>query len=249
MKDRVAIVTGAARGIGATIAGRLAEAGATVVIGDVLDDRGLAVADSIGKQAAYKHLDVSSGESWQAFVDDAVHTFGPPSVLVNNAAVVIRGSLTEMSEHDFRKVIEVDLVGSWLGIKHVAPVMGERGGGSIVNIGSIAGVGGHIGTGAYAPAKAGVLGLTKTAAMELGPSRIRVNTVLPGWTDTEIQGDNQGSRRDPAMWADQAVPRIGQPDDVADMVLFLASDASSYCTGTEFRVDGGASLGYRQPHK
>jgi 3alpha(or 20beta)-hydroxysteroid dehydrogenase len=245
LDGKVAVISGGARGQGAEEARRFVDEGASVVVGDLLHDEGRALAEELGEAARYVPLDVTDEGSWREALALALDVFGPPSVLVNNAGIVHFASMVDTSETDFRRVLDVNLVGVFLGMHVVAPAMIGGGGGSIVNISSSAGMTGFPLVGAYVASKWGVRGLTKTAALELGPSGVRVNSVHPGGIDTPLI-------RDPETTSDEVfepfartlpVPRIGTVDDVAALVVFLASDESSYCTGAEFVVDGGQTAG------
>ncbi len=244
LDGRVAIVTGAARGQGEAEARLFAAEGAKVVVTDVLDDEGAAVAAELGDAARYEHLDVSDEDAWQSVVEATTEAFGPPTVLVNNAGILSFGPIAKTDVDQFRKVLDVNLVGTLLGIKSVVRSMRSAGGGSIVNISSTGGLTGLPMLSSYVSSKWGVRGLTKTAALELGPHGIRVNSVHPGGIDTAMT-------RMPGMVDDEMsvyydrlpIRRIGTVDDVAALVCFLASDESSYSTGAEFVVDGGATAG------
>jgi len=243
----VALITGAARGQGAAEARALVAEGASVVLADVLDDEGRAVADELGRSARYVHLDVTDEQAWREALALTEETFGPPTVLVNNAGIVHFASVVDTEVADFRRVLEVNLVGVFLGMKTCAPAMERAGGGSIVNISSSAGLTGLPEVGAYVASKWGVRGLTKTAAMELGPKGIRVNSVHPGGIDTPMIRDPATTPLEvfEAYTSRLPIPRLGRTDDVVALVLFLASPDSSYCTGAEFVVDGGQTCGTR----
>lgn len=242
LKGKVAIVTGAARGMGAAEARRLAQDGACVVVADILDEEGKRTADQIGKSAIYVHLDVRSEAGWAGAVATAVSSFGRLDILVNNAGVQIVTPLMESSAEQFRQINEVNLIGPFLGIKAVVPKMIEAGAGSIINIASIAGLRGSPGMGFYAASKHGLLGFTKTVAAELGLLGIRVNAVCPGTINTTMLkevGDQAHVDLNKEMANVVPLRRVGQPEDMAGIVAFLASDDSSYCNGAEFVVDGG----------
>jgi 3alpha(or 20beta)-hydroxysteroid dehydrogenase len=241
----VALVSGAARGQGAAEARALVAEGASVVLGDVLDDEGEAVAAGLGERARYVHLDVTDESAWRTALACAEEAFGPPTVLVNNAGIVHFADIVDTSVEDFRRVLEVNLVGVFLGMKTVAPAMERAGGGAIVNISSSAGLTGLPGVGAYVASKWAVRGITKTAALELGPKGIRVNSVHPGGVDTPMIRDPATTPLEvfEAYTERLPIPRLGRTDDVVALVLFLASDDASYCTGAEFVVDGGQTCG------
>lgn len=242
LDGKVAIVTGGARGMGAEDARRLVAEGAKVVIGDVLDVEGQALAAELGAAAIFVHLDVSSEESWAAALEATHAAFGPVTVLVNNAGILAYGTVDVMPKADFERVLAVNLVGPMLGMKTVAADMKAAGGGSIVNISSAAGLVPMHALGAYASSKWGLRGLTKVAAMDLGRDGIRVNSIHPGGIDTPMAA---GSTAD--AFAGQAIPRIGDVKEIAAAVAFLASDEASYITGAELAVDGGMVLGAMAP--
>lgn len=241
----VALVSGAARGQGAAEARALVAEGASVVLGDVLDDEGEAVARELGERARYVHLDVTDEAAWRAALACCEEAFGSPTVLVNNAGIVHFGEIVDTSVDDFRRVLEVNLVGVFLGMKTVAPAIERAGGGAIVNISSSAGLTGLPGVGAYVASKWAVRGITKTAALELGPKGIRVNSVHPGGVDTPMIRDPATTPLEVFEAYTERLPiaRLGRTDDVVALVLFLASDDASYCTGAEFVVDGGQTCG------
>lgn len=242
LAGKVALITGAAQGQGAAAARAFVAEGAKVVIADVADDLGKALAVELGESAHFVHLDVSDEESWQAAVDEAVATFGPVSVLVNNAGVLQFAELTTMATADFERLFRVNMLGCFLGMRTVAPVMAEHGGGSIINSSSIEGLGGMPTLVAYTGTKFAVRGMTKAAAMELGPKGIRVNSVHPGMIDTGMIRHHVGGEEG-MKWAAKKVPlkRVGTPEDVAPLYVFLASDESAYSTGAEFVADGGVT--------
>ena len=239
LEGKTALITGGARGQGAAEARLFAEEGANVVLTDVLDEDGERTADAIG--ADYLHHDVTSEAEWASVVSRAVELHGGLDVLVNNAGIYGPSFLIECELDEFRRVIEVNQVGVFLGMREVAPAMIERGGGSIVNISSVAGMRAGASGFAYGASKWAVRGMTKSAAVTLGRHGIRVNSIHPGVIDTPMLGDTRMD--DPAVLQGlvERVPlgRIGQPEEVAKLALFLASDESSYSTGSEFVVDGG----------
>lgn len=248
LDGKVAIVTGGARGMGAATVRLFVEAGAKVAIADVLDDAGPALAGELGEAARYHRLDVTSEAAWAETVAAVEADFGPVDVLVNNAGVLLFRTLLETSLEEYRRVLDVNLVGEFLGIKAVAPGMVARGRGAIVNISSVDGMKGANGLGAYASSKWGVRGLTRVAAMELGHLGIRVNSVHPGGVDTAMT-NYDGTPRDAVNERFRHIPlqRIGGPEEVARATLFLASDEASYMAGSEVVVDGGMVAGTYYP--
>jgi 3alpha(or 20beta)-hydroxysteroid dehydrogenase len=241
LAGKVALITGAAQGQGAAAARAFVAEGAMVVIADIVDDAGKALADELGESAYYRHLDVTSEADWESAVGEAVETFGHVDVLVNNAGVLLFSELTKTSLEEYQRVIGVNQVGTFLGMRAVAGPMAERGSGSIVNSSSIEGLGGMPLLVAYTASKFAIRGMTKSAAMELGPKGIRVNSVHPGMIDTAMIRDLAGEEGLEYGGSKVALKRVGKPEDVAGVYVFLASDESGYCTGGEFVCDGGAT--------
>jgi 3alpha(or 20beta)-hydroxysteroid dehydrogenase len=244
LEGKIALITGAARGQGAAEARRFAAEGARVVLADVLVEQGEALADEIGSSARFVPLDVTDEDAWTSAVVSTEETYGPLTTVVNNAGILLFHQLVSTPVEDFRRVLEVNLVGTFLGIKASAPSIERAGGGSIVNISSIGGIMGLPAVSAYVSSKFGVTGLTKSAAIELGPRGIRVNSVHPGSVDTPMIRMEGLDDADYAPFYERLpIKRLGTVDDVTNMVTFLASDESTYVTGAEFVVDGGASCG------
>jgi 3alpha(or 20beta)-hydroxysteroid dehydrogenase len=239
LEGRVALISGSAQGQGEAEARLFVERGACVVVSDILEDRGRAVVESLdADRAMFTPLDVREGGSWKAAVDAVVARFGKLDVLVNNAAAFDElVPLAELDLEDFMHVVHVNQVGVLLGMQAVHGAMVAAGGGSIVNIASIGGLAGVPMMAPYTATKFAVRGLTRTAAAEWGTDNIRVNAVLPGSIATETALD-RGTRR-PGNPPKRALSRQGRVDEVAELVCFLASDRSSYCTGGDFLIDGG----------
>jgi 3alpha(or 20beta)-hydroxysteroid dehydrogenase len=246
LDGKVALITGGARGMGKSHARLFVAEGARVVIGDLLDDKGGAVAAQLGESARYVHHDVTSESDWAAAVAAAVDGFGRLDVLVNNAGVLRHATIADMSLADFRTVLDVNLVGCWLGVKAVIGAMTEAGGGSIVNVSSIEGIAGAAGLSAYSASKFAIRGITRSAAQELGQFGIRVNSVHPGgvMTAMALSAAQAFSHVDPmAFMKSMPIPRFAEPVEISRLVAFLASDEASYSTGAEFVADGGILSG------
>jgi 3alpha(or 20beta)-hydroxysteroid dehydrogenase len=239
------LITGGARGQGAAEARLFVAQGAQVMVTDVLTDLLTDVVADLGDAGRGMRHDVSSEEDWAAVVEATVSAFGGLDVLVNNAAVYHVRRIEDEPLADFNQLLAVNLAGPFLGIRSVIGPMRQGGGGSIINISSVAGLEGFDGHAAYGSAKWAVRGLTKIAAIELGPDRIRVNSVHPGAIDTPMIAPYV--RRDTDRGAAFPIHRVGAPDDVAQLVLFLASDESSYISGAEITVDGGMHAGRPTP--
>ncbi|MER6306022.1 SDR family NAD(P)-dependent oxidoreductase [Streptomyces sp. NPDC001739] len=246
LTGKVALVTGAARGMGEAEARLFVARGAQVVLTDLREDEGRAAAASLGSAARFVRHDVTDERSWEAAVAAAVDGFGRLDVLVNNAAIYTTSPIVEEDPARLEALLRVNLIGPFLGIRAVAEVMRAGGGGSIVNISSQAGLQGMWGHGGYGAAKWGLRGLTRTAALELGADGIRVNSVHPGAIATAMTA-HLGTKDHPGA----PLGRVGEPAEVARLVAFLASDDASYLSGAELAVDGGASAGRMPvfPHK
>lgn len=238
---RVALISGGARGMGADYVRALVAEGARVVFGDVLDDEGKALAAELGDAVRYVHLDVTEEGHWNEAVATAEEAFGPVGLLVNNAGVVVFGTVADMAPAEFRRVVDINLTGVYLGMHAAIPSLRRAGDGVIINISSTAGMMGYAGINAYVASKWGVRGLTKAAAMELAPDGIRVVSIHPGPVRTPMTaGLGDG------VITGQAIPRMGEPAEITKLMLFLAADAT-FSTGSEWIADGGALLGPLAP--
>jgi 3alpha(or 20beta)-hydroxysteroid dehydrogenase len=235
LAGKVAVVTGAARGLGAAYARALLHAGARVAITDMLEQEGRKLADELGSNAMFLPHDVTRAARWTEVVQSTEQRFGTVSVLVNNAGVVHQEPLETVSEANYRRVIDVNQVGVFLGMQSVLASMRRAGKGSIINISSVAGLTCFPGIIGYVASKWAVRGMTKAAAVELGPLGIRVNSVHPGFVETAM---NPIPADSPAVLS-QPLPRKALPEELGGLIVFLASDESSYCTGSEFVADGG----------
>lgn len=243
--DKVAIITGGARGMGAETARLFVREGAKVVIADMLAAEGEALAAEMGEAALFRKLDVTDEAQWQALAAEVEDRFGRIDALVNNAGVVAFVPIEEFTPELFDRVFSVNVKGTMLGMKHVGGVMKRRKTGAIVNISSIDGLRGANALMVYSASKWAVRGATKTAALELGPYGVRVNSVHPGGVDT-VMGNPQGLGAAEKNFGYERVPlqRIGEPAEVATASLFLCSDEASYISAAELSVDGGWSAGY-----
>lgn len=248
LTGRVAIVTGAAQGMGAATAELLIARGAQVLLGDVQADKVAATAAQLGEAAHPVHLDVADEEHWAGAVAEATERFGRVDALINNAGTLQFSSVDGLDTEATRRLLEINLLGPMLGAKHVAPLMRAAGRGVIVNVSSVDGLRGVGGLSAYTASKWGLRGLTKTQALELGPDGIRVCSVHPGGVDT-VLGNPLGRTSDELQAPYRPVPlrRIGEPGEIAEVTAFLISDAASYVSGAEIAVDGGWSAGTYYP--
>ena len=247
LDGKVALITGGARGMGKSHARHFVAEGSRVVIGDVLDDKGKELAAELGDDGCrFIHHDVTSESDWAAAVIAATEAFGTLNVLVNNAGILRNKKIADMTLAEFREVIDVNLVGEWLGVKSVIEPMTRAGGGSIINISSVEGFTGAAGLSAYSASKFAVRGMTKAAAQELGQFGIRVNSVHPGGvlTSMTLSRTDTFDHVDPeALLKAMPIARFAEPAEISRLVMFLASDESSYSTGSEFTADGGLLSG------
>jgi NAD(P)-dependent dehydrogenase (short-subunit alcohol dehydrogenase family) len=247
LADKVAIVTGAASGIGQATAHLFAAEGAAVLAVDLNEARGQEVAAAIGTaggRAAFCRADVAVAADVRAMIDRAVTTFGGLDVLFNNAGIAVFKGVHETSEEEWERVLAVNLTGVYLGTRFAVPAMRQRGGGSIINTASVHGMATTAGIAAYAASKHAVIGLTRASALDLAPFNIRVNCIQPGAIDTPLMRSNLRAVGDEAAEFDKVsaaepIGRVGRPEEIARMALFLASDDASFCTGAPFAVDGG----------
>jgi 3alpha(or 20beta)-hydroxysteroid dehydrogenase len=246
LNGKVAMVTGGASGMGKAEAQRFVAEGARVAIADVSDDAGQGVAEELGEAAMFSHLDVSDPAAWRPVVDSVQARWGHLDILVNNAGIGAGGPIDELPLEDHQRLIDVNVNGVYYGMRALAGPMRAQGSGSIVNISSIDGLVGVGGLSTYSASKFAVTGLTRAAAIELGPAGIRVNSVHPGVIDTPLLSEAGRARMVPLMEM-QPIPRIGRPEEVAALVLFLASDEASYITGAQMVVDGGHLAGPWRP--
>lgn len=241
LKDKVAVVTGGARGIGRAVVLRLAEAGADVVVSDILLEAAEATAaevKALGRKSLAVATDVSKLDQTEQLIDGVIKEFGRVDILVNNAGITRDNLLMRMDEKDWDAVIAVNLKGTFNGIKAVTRLMVKQRSGKIINMASVVGVMGNAGQANYAASKAGVIGLTKSAAKELGGRGIQVNAIAPGYIETDMTKDLPPAAKE-AFLSIIPLKRPGLPQDVADAVLFLSSPLSDYVSGQVLHVDGG----------
>lgn len=241
LTGKVALISGGARGMGAAHARALVAEDARVVLGDILDKEGAALAEELGDNAAYIHLDVREKQQWQDAVAQAVQRFGALHVLVNNAGIVNGNLLVDFELSEWQKIIDINLTGTFLGMQAATPALIDAGGGSVINISSVEGMRGSPGLHGYTATKFAVRGLTKSTALELAQYGIRVNSIHPGLIRTPM---TEGVPED---FLQIPLGRGADPSEVSALVTYLASDESSYSTGAEFVIDGGLTVGV--PHK
>jgi 3alpha(or 20beta)-hydroxysteroid dehydrogenase len=243
LEGKVAIVTGGSRGMGEATVRLLVEYGARVVIGDVLDELGKALAKELGDAAVFLHMDVTKKADWVSAVELS-QTLGTLNVLVNNAAIIFQKTIMDTTEEDFMKIVTINQLGVFLGMQSVFEAMKAAGVGSIINVSSIDGLQSKNSLVAYSSTKWAVRGMTKAAALEMGKFGIRVNSVHPGGIYTAMHGSEFISLEEAdQFYKSHAIPRVGLPKEVAALSAFLASDEATYTTGTEFVADGGWSAG------
>ncbi|WP_142828426.1 glucose 1-dehydrogenase [Planococcus soli] len=235
LDGKVAIITGGAGGMGASYAKRFLEEGANVVITDILEKEGRAVAEDLGGNIKFLEHDVTKAAEWEKVVAETESSFGPVSVLVNNAGIALLKSIDQMTEAQYRRVIDINQVSVFLGMKYVLPSMRKAEHGSIINISSISGLRGNSDSIAYDASKFAVTGMTKSAAIEFGKEGIRVNSVHPGIIETPMIRKSRVSQLAKKI----PLQRTAQPVEVSNLVVYLASDESNYATGSEFVIDGG----------
>lgn len=248
LKDKVAIITGGASGIGLATARLFAAEGAAIVIGDVTDEASQKAAESLAKsgaQTAHYHVDVRRPDEVERLVNGAVDTFGGVDILVNNAGVVLTKSTTETSLEEWERVIGVNLTGAWLCARAAIPAMQRRGGGAIINVASNAGLVGFPNLAAYCASKGGLVQLTRAMAMDGAPHHIRVNAICPGHTRTPMGDGFVAAQADPQAFVKEFINvqhplgRMAEAREMAQAILFLASDDASFVTGSILPVDGG----------
>jgi 3alpha(or 20beta)-hydroxysteroid dehydrogenase len=256
LHGKVAVISGAARGQGAAAAQRFVAEGALVLLCDVDDDHGKYLAAQLGDNAWYRRLDVADEQAWAATVGEIEQAFGQLDILVNNAGILSFSPLVDTTLVEYERVIRINQIGTFLGMRECVPLMKRGGRGSIINVSSVEGLAGMPWLTAYAASKFAIRGMTKVAAAELGPHGVRVNSVHPGAIDPAMAATALGSPVDLSLVGDRVpLGRAGQAEEVANLLLFLASDESSYCTGGEFVADGGAtaqhplSPGQQQPQQ
>ena len=237
LEGKVAIITGAAQGMGATHARRFVEEGAKVVLTDLNEEKGKAMQAELGENALFVKQNVTSADDWNKVVEEAEKAFGKVDVLVNNAGITMAKSILAMTEEEYRRIVDINQLSVFLGMKTVIPAMQKAGGGSIVNISSMNGlVAGAVG---YTDTKFAVRGMTKAAAIECANYGIRVNSVHPGVIATPMVVQEDTKAAVEAFAKHIPLKRVAQPEEVSNLVLYLASDESSYSTGSEFVIDGG----------
>jgi 3alpha(or 20beta)-hydroxysteroid dehydrogenase len=243
LTGKIIIITGAARGQGTATAELFASQGGTVIMTDRSEEEGKAVAQRIGGSTLFEVLDVGSELAWDGLIQTVLSQFGKIDVLVNNAGISCRLPIVETSRQKLDEILNVNLIGTYLGMRAVIPAMTAAGRGSIVNIASVNAFRGTCYTSAYDASKWAVRGLTKAAAVELAPAGIRVNSVHPGAIDTPMLNPRNREASEIAEEFRIGIGRPGRSEEVAAATLFLASDEASYVSGAELAVDGGWSAG------
>lgn len=241
LEGKVALITGGAMGMGAAHARAFVAEGAQVVVADVADEKGAALAETLGDSGHFVHLDVTDAEQWHSAVAETLDRFGKLNILVNNAGIFTTGSLEEYSLDAWDKTLAVNLTSAFLGLKAAVSALTDSAPSSVVNISSTAGLQGYPGFHGYSASKWGLRGLTRSAALELADHTVRVNSVHPGGIATPLleaireidEGDLEGS----------TLKRLARPEEITSMLIYLASDESSFVTGAEFVIDGGVTAG------
>ncbi|MEM8697336.1 MAG: glucose 1-dehydrogenase [Pseudomonadota bacterium] len=245
LTGKVALVTGGARGIGEGIVRRFVQEGAQVMVADILEEEGRALAEELAPNAAFQPLDVTARKDWDAAIAAVTNQFGQLDILVNNAGILKFAALDDLTEDDIRRIIDVNLIGTIIGTQAAIPAIEKAGGGSVINMSSADGISGANSLTPYCASKFGVRGFTKAAALELGPRGIRVNSIHPGGIMTELSNPHKVPREqfDKNFWIYPA-QRTGDTEDIGAAAAFLASDDGKYCYGTELSVDGGLNAGH-----
>ncbi|MBD1381005.1 glucose 1-dehydrogenase [Metabacillus arenae] len=241
LAGKVAVITGGSRGQGASHVRMFVEEGAKVVFTDILVDEGEALAKELGENVKFVKHDVTNPKEWKHVMDETESTFGAVNILINNAGIYLGKYIEDLSEEEFRKVINVNLFSVFLGMKTVLPSMKKAGKGSIINVSSINGLRGMVASAAYDASKFAIRGITKTAALEFAEYGIRVNSVHPGAIQTPMIETEDAIENAGETYGKAPLKRVGQPEEVSKLVIFLASDDSSYSTGSEFVLDGGVT--------
>jgi len=241
LDDKVAVITGAAGGMGRTHSRRFIDEGAKVVLADLEGTGGKEFAEELGDNALFVATDVTNEDAWENLVEKTEDTFGPIDILINNAGIVEAQSIQDTSYEDYQKTIKINQDGIFLAMKHIYPSMKKTENGSIVNISSVNGIIGAAGNSAYVASKFSVRGLTKAAAADFADDNIRVNSVHPGTISTPMTEQDDLQDIVDAAVEDTPMNRLAEPEEVTELVLFLASDASTFSTGSEFTIDGGLS--------
>jgi len=244
LQNCVALISGGAQGQGAAEARLFVKEGAKVLISDILDEKGKALANELGENAEYFHLDVTKEGDWRDAIKYVQDRFSKLNILINNAGILGSGLIVETTLTEYQHIVDVNQTGCFLGMKIGGAAIIDAGGGAIVNISSVAGLRGISNAVAYTASKYAITGMTKTAALEMGRHGVRVNSIHPGLINTEMtKGPGFSSSNGSGQTSEQPIPRAGEPEEVARLALFLCSSESSYCTGGEYLVDGGYTAG------